>query len=357
MENKNTIQSIFDTIQNKIGRELRVNISGIETSVNDDRNSQSLTIKVLSIIGGILSSLAFCLFLTLGSIDKSQTAMYILSGIFFMTSIWMNKKYDKVILDTISVCLYLIGYVAFGIGFYLGKGDPLYVQLLYMLFATITLLISKSYILTFISILMINGACIAIFFEIENIDLVHALVVVIAFICIYFTFNEAKFMKIKAIGGKRYLAIRTGLTLSLLTCLYFVGRSTYMDRNWIFNWVSSGFLILMVMWLINCLLNRFHCEDIGKKILVFIVVLVCLGFTAMTPAISGSLLLLLLSFKVNYKTGIALGIIGFIYFIGMFYYDLNISLLHKSIAMFVSGAFFILLYLMIFKKSNSHEKA
>jgi len=85
--------------------------------------------------------------------------------------------------------------------------------------------------------------------------------------------------------------------------------------------------------------------------------LVCLGFTAISPAISGSLLLLLLSFKVNYRTGVALGIMGFIYSIGMFYYDLNITLLQKSLIMFGSGVFFILLYFLIFKKSNSHEKA
>lgn len=356
MEIKTEIQNILNVVESKIGRVLNVDHSKMEIALDHSRNNQALTIKVLSILGGILATLAFVVFLYVARFDKSQTALYCFSALFFILSLWMNKRYDKVLLDTISVCLYLLGYVLFGMATDISRVEPFVCHLLFSLFAIATLIISRSYILTFISVLIFTGSLIAVIFDFHHPDLLHVLLSITALTTVYFTLNEAKFLKINFTSGKRYQAIRTGLTFSYLICLYFVGRSLS-DENWAYNYISSAILIYILMWLINCLLNRFHCEEMGKKIFIFIVVLVCLGFTAISPAISGSLLLLLLSFKVNYRTGVALGIMGFIYFIGMFYYDLNITLLQKSLIMFGSGVFFILLYFLIFKKSNSHEKA
>ncbi|WP_313189444.1 DUF4401 domain-containing protein [Sphingobacterium sp.] len=356
MENNQTREALLK-VQGTIGRELNVDQVAMDRDLVKDRHSQSITIKVLSVIGGILATGAFLLFLELAHFSSNHIPMLILSGIFFIASLWINKKYDRVILDTLSVCIYLLSFILFGIGYnkFDGYTDvPLFV---YQALALITLLVSRSYILTFCAILISTGTFLAYFAYKEVPEFNNALLILVAVLFIYFTFNEGKLMKRKAIQGKRYLAIRTGLVFSYLICLYYCSRSSYMPNAWIIDWATSGVLIALMLWLINCLLNRFLCQESGKKIFIFLLVLICLGFTAMNPAISGSLLLLLVSFKVNYKTGFALGILAFIYFIGMFYYDLNISLLQKSIAMFVSGLFFLLLYLMIFKKSNSHEKA
>ena len=59
---------------------------------------------------------------------------------------------------------------------------------------------------------------------------------------------------------------------------------------------------------------------------------------------------------VNYKTGLVIGIISFIYFISQYYYDLNFTLLTKSIILFSSGIVFILFYLFTNKKLNTNEK-
>ncbi|WP_433895493.1 DUF4401 domain-containing protein [Sphingobacterium mizutaii] len=356
MENNQTQEALLK-VQGTIGRELNIDQAAINRDLLKDRHSQSMTIKVLSVIGGILATGAFLLFLELANFSSNHIPLFILSGIFFIAAIWINKKYDRVLFDTLSVCIYLLSFILFGMGYskFDGYTDvPLFV---YQALAILTIIISRSYILTFCAILISTGTFLAYFSYKEVPELNNVLLVLVAILFIYFTFNEGKLMKRKAIQGKRYLAIRTGLVFSYLICLYYCSRPNYMPNAWIIDWATSGVLIAMTLWLINCLLNRFLCEELGKKIFISLVVLICLGFTAMSPAISGSLLLLLVSFKVNYKTGFALGIIAFIYFIGMFYYDLDISLLKKSIAMFVSGVFFLLLYLMIFKKSISHEKA
>lgn len=356
MANHHNFEQMLESVEVQVGRKLNVNHFNLEKAYSDERNQQSLTIKVLSVIGGILATLGFVLFLNLSHLDRSATAMFILSFIFFVASIWMNNRYDKVILDTISVCFYLLAYGMFAMGFFAIHGDADLNFLFFIGFAIISFFISRSYILTFLNVLIVFGSMIAYFEDLHWDNLIHFLFLVIAALCTYFSFQEGKLMKSKLFGGKRFLAIRSGLTFAYMICLFLMNLWSQGEGFWISNLICSAGIILLLMWLIHCLLTRFKCDELGKKIFIYLTVFISLGFTYMAPAISGSLLILLLSFKVYYRTGIALGIIGFVYFVGQYYYDLDLSLLHKSIAMMVSGSIFILLYLLIFKKSNHHEK-
>jgi len=92
------------------------------------------------------------------------------------------------------------------------------------------------------------------------------------------------------------------------------------------------------------------------KITIYGITLLTILPTALSPAISGAILLIVLGFLVNYKTGLILGIVSFIYFISQYYYDLNFTLLTKSILLFLSGILFVLLYLLTHKKLSSNEK-
>ncbi|WP_417936263.1 DUF4401 domain-containing protein [Flagellimonas ochracea] len=75
--------------------------------------------------------------------------------------------------------------------------------------------------------------------------------------------------------------------------------------------------------------------------------------TLFAPGISGSLLIVLLCFKVNYKTGFIIGIISLIYSIGQYYYDLSFTLLTKSIILFLSGVLLLVFYMVFNKKLGS----
>jgi uncharacterized membrane protein len=93
-----------------------------------------------------------------------------------------------------------------------------------------------------------------------------------------------------------------------------------------------------------------------EKTTIYALSFVLLLSTAMSPAIAGALLIILLAFMVNHKTGFAVGIISFIYFVSQFYYDLGYTLLLKSILMFSTGVLFMLIYLFTYKKLHANEK-
>ena len=90
--------------------------------------------------------------------------------------------------------------------------------------------------------------------------------------------------------------------------------------------------------------------------MIYILSALILVSTIFSPSISGGIVIVLLSFLVNYKTGLAIGIISIIYFVSQYYYDLNFTLLTKSIILFVSGIMFLLFYLFTAKNLNTNEK-
>jgi len=115
-------------------------------------------------------------------------------------------------------------------------------------------------------------------------------------------------------------------------------------------WLSSLVIISAIIYLVFILFNVLNITKIQHKILICTLTVLALLPTAFSPAISGAILIMLLSFFVNYKTGFVLSIAAFIYFISQYYYDLSFTLLTKSILLFASGVLFIVLYLFTHKK-------
>jgi uncharacterized membrane protein len=108
--------------------------------------------------------------------------------------------------------------------------------------------------------------------------------------------------------------------------------------------------------LVSTLFDVLNITKTQHKTVIYIFTVLSLLPTALAPAILGAILIMLLSFSVNYKTGLVVGVIAFIYFVSQYYYDLNFTLLTKSILLFSSGVFFVALYLFTHKKLTTNEK-
>ena len=112
----------------------------------------------------------------------------------------------------------------------------------------------------------------------------------------------------------------------------------------------------MIMYMVSKIVAIVNITDTQTKTAVYMVATLIVLPTTLAPAIAGAMLLLLVSFMVNFKTGLVLGIVSLIYFIAQYYYDLNFTLLTKSIVLFSSGILFIALYLLTHKRLTSNEK-
>jgi len=144
--------------------------------------------------------------------------------------------------------------------------------------------------------------------------------------------------------------------ISLITGLVFVGQRGIFDFGIKHIWASSIITIPLTIYLISIIAKIIGITKAKSLYLIYSVSILFLIPTAISPAISGALLILLLSFLVNYKSGLVIGVISFIYFISQYYYDLNFTLLTKSIILFVSGIVFLLFYVFTHKKLGQNEE-
>jgi hypothetical protein len=214
----------------------------------------------------------------------------------------------------------------------------------------------QNYILSFISILITNGG---LLFLIINNDLYYLIHIYNAFIALLLTYvflNEAKLITGNKRFSKLYNPVRIGLLISLLTGLVFVGKTGIFENHVYAIWASSIITIPVTIYVISIIAGIMGVTEIRTKILIYTLSTLILIPTAFSPAVSGALLIILLSFLVNYKIGVSIGIISFIYFISQYYYDLNFTLITKSILMFSTGIIFLLFYFFTYNKLKPDEE-
>jgi hypothetical protein len=321
-----------------------------------DDNKQSISIKILSVFGGILASFTFLGFLFITGLYNSDIGLLLFGAILIVVSIGLNKAFNNIILDTISVSFFVIGFILIGLGlgqFYVSENK---VSIIFIVMAFISLIIVQNYILAFLSVLIINGCILMLIMSNNAYNFIGLYISVVSLVMVYFFLKEAQIITIGRAFSRLYEPVRIGLIFSLLSGLAFVCKRGLISVSANSLGLSSVLIMSSIVYLIYLLLDVFKITETRYKIGICALTILMLLPTALSPAISGSMLIMLLSFWVNYKTGLALGIFSFIYFISQYYYDLNFTLLTKSMLLFSSGVLFLALYLFTYKKLTPDEK-
>jgi len=357
MSNKENIQEILDYVQTTEEKTLNFDNEAIVAEYQKNNGTQSLAIKILSVFGGILASLAFLGFLLIAGLYDSKTGLLIIGAIFIAGAIFTSKIHDKkIILDTIIVSFFAIGFLLIGFAFSTMSMNENAICDLFIVIAFLAIIIAQNYILSFISTLIISGSILSLILLNNSYELIHIYIAAFVAIIAYFFLNEAKIITTNNILSKLYNPIRVGLAFSFLAGLAFVGKRGLLPISTDYIWISSIVTISAVIYLLHNLYKVLNISKTQYKVGIYIFAVLALLPTAFSPAISGAILLILLSFYVNYKTGLVLGVVAFIYFISQYYYDLNLTLLTKSILLFSSGVLFIIIYLFTHKKLTTNEK-
>jgi hypothetical protein len=323
---------------------------------SQQENQSSLAIKILSIFGGFLATMAFLGFLLIAGLYDSEIGLVIFGLGFIISGIVITRTQDKLILDTLSVSLFITGFglLAFGLsGLNFTENN---IILIILSLAIISLFVNENYLLSFISILFINSCLLALIDSYNLGNLIHLYITLNTVLLVYLMLNEAKLICQNKNISRLYNPFRIGIIFSLFAGLIALSSNGFSNISSNYIWISSLVFFVAILYLVSNIITVFKIKTPKNNYLIFGITAVVLIPTALSPSISGALLILLLSFYVNYKTGIALGVISFIYFISQYYYDLSFTLLTKSIILFSSGILFIAFYLMINKKLLQNEK-
>ena len=352
MKSKEDIKDLLEYFQLPEDPESESVEDAILTNYQKKEDDQSLAIKILSVFGGILASLTFTAFLFI-----SGLANFLVVGAFFiMGAVWISRVYHKIIIDTLCISFFIIGLGLLGFGLLeFGWSHLSTACLIFIGIALGTLWLVQNYMLAFVAILTLNGSLLFLILDYEKLDWIHAYIAVLTLVITCFFLKEAKIVTIKKLSPL-YNPIRIGLVFSFLFIFVYLGIESQTLTSFSYAWIISAVIILVIVYVVYTLLKMLSINKMKHRIGICALCVLLLLPTALSPAISGALLIILLSFLVNYKTGFALGVIAFIYFISRYYYDLHFTLLTKSILMFSSGVLFIAFYLFIRKKLTSNEK-
>lgn len=362
------IKALLKAIHLSDSYTLEYNEEDILTAYEQQKEDKSsIAIKILSVLGGVLATIFFLFFIGISGIYSSPFSLAILGCIFIITAIFINKKVNKLIIDTFSISLYITGFALLIFGLSEIVNNVNLVILIVAIIAFCSLLINQNYMLAFVATLIINGSILTLI-TYNSFTFTQLYIAINTFVLTYFFLNEAKIISLNTKLLKLYNPVKTGLLVSLLFGLIFTNSNKYfsflssdtffsIEVLWGIVILSAVILYLSVLYLTKNIITINKIEASKDKTLIYALSILIAIPTFFTPSITIAIIVILLSFLVNYKTGIILGIISFLYFISEYYYSLQITLLNKSIILFVTGIVFLLFYLFTIKKlKNTNEE-
>ncbi|WP_299157080.1 DUF4401 domain-containing protein [uncultured Tenacibaculum sp.] len=357
MEKITNKQALLDRIRFAEGAEFEYNEAAILDAYKAaDENKASLAIKILSILGGVLAMLAFLAFLVISGLYSSEIVMTVVGSLSIASAIVINKISQKLILDTFSISIYITGFVllAFSLSeIHVGENS---IAIIIGLIALSALVITQNYIVSFVSILILNGSFLFLLLNTEVYDLIHVYIAITSFILTYVFLNEAKIISATKKLAQLYYPIRIGVLISFIIGVSIVGKKGGLPLSQNYIWISSIIFISIGMYVVSIIGKINGITAVKTKGILYVFSFLILLSTLFSPAISGAMLLVLLCFLVNYKTGFVIGILALVYFVSQYYYDLSFTLLTKSILLLVSGVLFLACYLFTTKMLGNNEK-
>lgn len=347
---KHNITTVLDLIRSGEGEHFRVDESAILKEVEiEEAEDTSLVIKVLSVLGGLLGTMAFFGLMALMGIFPS-----LFFGVLFIVgAVILGNTTRTILLDTVIVSGFLAGIFMTALGLSEYNFDDIHLSQLLFLVGIVTLVLSRNYMLNVLSILMINGSLVYFSHLLKFPSAYHVIVGLNVSLLCYFMLWESKVLSSGQFFNIRYNAIRIGLIFSLLIGLLIFPNFTYLYRTELTLWMSSVIMAIAIFYTVYLLIKRYEVQVDTNQVLIYLLTLVFLVPSVIAPYLSGALLILLLSFYTQYQTGIGLGIIALIVAIIYYYYDLDLTLLTKSGVLVGSGILFLGLYYAIQKKMVS----
>ncbi|WP_116107825.1 DUF4401 domain-containing protein [Lewinella sp. IMCC34191] len=261
-------------------------------------NDSDQALRVLSGLGGFLSSLLFLLFLWLTNLLEEPIVSVGLGIVLIIVTILLGRTHREAFLATTTVCGYLVGVGLIMVGLP-PSIETAFLVIPVLVIALATVVFTRNYYLILLAALSLPG-CLVFLHLVE----------------------QSPWWTWLALFG--CAAILTGLT--------FYEYRLVSDRR--LSPFRSGIAVGFMLTLVWCRWVGVLFPNAG-------------GIPTVLPLFLGCLLLLILSFRNQHLLGIGLAIAGLAYFTVQYYYDLRWDLLGKSINLMLVGSLLLVAYFVL----------
>lgn len=352
------LKTIIQEIQDSEGEVFVLNQMNLSDEIMKyEKEHVSLVIKVITILGGIIGSTFLVASISiLFSLNKNPYFVLCFAVILILIAVISSRFNKTLIFDTSFVAILLWGSFLVSISLNQLKVDENLICVYFLVNALFIFLVSKNSYQILIALLMMAGSLLWLIKLQQYSWLFHCYTILIVFALVQLLLNEAKIITSKHFLATNYDSIKIGLIMILLISLGFISSMSTMFSHVAYPWVSSIAPICAILIFLKTLLVKLDISEISNQVIIYFACLIVLILIASSPGIIGSILVLLLCFYTNYKTGAAIAMVSLLYFVSMFYYELGYSLLIKSEIMLASGVIFGSIYFLSTKKWLTDEK-
>ena len=325
-------------------------ISGVltETAERDQPWYMEMFLAIAGVLTAILGSFFFGSFVALVVGYDDEAVFGILGVLIFGLSIFLRRKTRSLYVQHMLNTMIIVGgfLAAFGIGDILKDFDAIIVLLIAL--SLLVLALVRDRILEFLS-----AAAIIKLIGVEayhlNIPMVESVILVIA-TCV------GVLLLTRPIGTRLYKSAGTAFLMApaiLGIALVHIQRwesladTSRFSDDWPAR-IISGIILLASVFYLN---SGRRISDFKPPLPALIPLVIAAAFVPLGGA--SALLLILTGYILGFRTLAIIGTLLQIYFLTMFYYDLSLDLLTKSIVLFVSGLVFLGVWIFVNRETET----
>ncbi|TET37653.1 MAG: DUF4401 domain-containing protein [Anaerolineales bacterium] len=342
-----TILDTLDTLATE-GFNLPDDYKNIISDLNIDKDDASSPWYVRFFVGlcAWIAAILLVAFLFAADVLQTEQSAAFIGILFCAIAIGINRwKPRNDFMGQLGLALSLAGQILFFIGLYdFFREDVILPALGLILLEVILLWVYKSGLHRVISTLVILGAILAIFFDLEIMEAVHILVFALGAGLVTLHTEEYRFL----IAGLEdlILPVSYGVAIFLMGLLILPLVADF-DLRW---WITALVLLPVLLFLVSRIVADLSLDlRRGAVPWLFAGCVVLLVPAIRMPGIIGALIVLLLAFWRNNRILLGLSGVFFVFYLGAYYYSLEWTLLVKSFALAGTGAIMLLLRLILLK--------
>jgi len=328
----------------------------VETLLPENRNKYTLAIKLLAFAGAFIGAIMFLFVLFLMEIYKNDHAI-LFTGVALLAASFVFsrlKNIDNIMIEPIVLVCGILGQWLFIWGilevFHFKSETIIFYTTIAVLGAAI-LILSKNQILRYGAVGTICLSILGMMWETKFYNGVHILIALMSSGFVLLWLKETHILSNYRYVSGYFHPVSFGFLTSLILILSITINREFSDRYFTHWWISS---VILVAWLLYIVYQTLQKLQLTKWMLFACgaAALVVLP-TIFSPGIVASLLILILGFRVGQNHISIIGVLALIYFMMAFYYNLNTTLLLKSIYLMISGVLFLASFFFLKKVVKS----
>lgn len=337
------MRDVFEKLVEE-GEIQREDIQSVEAFLNarQEMALQPWYIRGCAGLAAWLAALFFIVALAYDEIITDGVSALIAGLIFCAVAVGINRSRvgsDFAWQGALALCLGGQLLFVYGVHDWIGRNNVSFTMLATIALEAVLIWFYNSRLLRFISTGVIVGASVLLLFDLDLLNLIPFLAILLAVATALLWENEALLIRLSV--ADIYQPVGYGLALGMLGVITLPVLSPLDVSLW---WVSTIGLEVVLLGLIYWIVT-----DHGLSLQTGGVALAFLGASLLgipairVPGIIGSLITLLLGFHKGNRVLMGIAGIFMAYFVTLFYYDIEITLLLKSIALMGSGIVFLLI--------------